>query len=80
MHRSYGYKSFRRRAMGLVIAALTIGSTAVPATDTQSHNRRRPHMQEAWARTELYFGSDKHDGTKVSEAEFMEFVDREVAF
>lgn len=66
-------------ALGLVIAALTIGSTAVPAADSQFHDRRRPHVQEAWVRTELYLGSDKHDGTKVSGAEFMEFVDREVA-
>jgi hypothetical protein len=54
MHRSYRYKSFWPTALGLVIAALTIGSTAVPAADSQSHNRR-PHVQEAWARTELYF-------------------------
>jgi hypothetical protein len=31
-----------------------------------------------WARTELYFGSDKHDGTVVTREEFMQFVDREI--
>jgi hypothetical protein len=31
-----------------------------------------------WARTELYFGTNKADNQRVTEAEFDEFVEREV--
>ena len=71
------YKWFHCRALGLVYACIITGSTSLPAADLQSYHHR-PHHDEAWARTELYFGSDKHDGTRVSETEFMEFVDREI--
>jgi Protein of unknown function (DUF3574) len=67
-----------RRAFGLVLACLTVGSATLPAADFQFHRRHRPGTQELWTRTELYFGSDKHDGTAVSETEFTQFIDQEV--
>jgi hypothetical protein len=36
--------------------------------------KHRPTLAEAWARTELYFGTAKPEG-EVSDAEFAEFVD-----
>jgi hypothetical protein len=52
---------------------MTFGSAALPAVDLQWYPRHRPRIQELWTRTELYFGSDKHDGTVVTKAEFMQF-------
>jgi Protein of unknown function (DUF3574) len=69
---------FTRRAFALMLVCLSAGTAALPAADFQSQHRHRPRAQELWSRTELYFGSDKHDGTAVSEAEFMQFVDQEV--
>jgi hypothetical protein len=57
---------------------MTLAPVGVSAADFQFHRRHRPGTQELWARTELYFGSDKHDGTAVTKAEFMQFVDSEV--
>lgn len=40
-----------------------------------------PHCSEGaeeWARTELYFGLSRPDGTEIGAAEFADFVDREV--
>jgi Protein of unknown function (DUF3574) len=69
---------FTRRVFALIFICLSAGPTALSAADFQSLHRPRPRAQELWSRTELYFGSDKHDGTTVSEAEFMQFVDQEV--
>ncbi len=37
-----------------------------------------PWLQEVWKRTELYFGASRPDGTSVTTAEFMQFMDRQV--
>jgi hypothetical protein len=39
---------------------------------------RRPRTQEVWSKTELYFGTQKPDGTAVSDQEFLQFVDQVV--
>src|SRR5262249_10950006 len=66
------------RALALILASMTFGSVALPAVDLQWHPRHRPGGQELWTRTELYFGSDKPDGSVVTKAEVMQFIDREV--
>jgi hypothetical protein len=71
-------KYLTRRALAIVFASMTFGSATLPAVDLQWHPRHRPRTQELWTRTELYFGSDKHDGTVVTKAEFMQFIDKEV--
>lgn len=35
-------------------------------------------LGEVWSRTELYFGTDRPDGTEVSAGEFRHFMDRHV--
>jgi hypothetical protein len=37
-----------------------------------------PIFGEIWARSELYFGTSKPDGTEVSDDEFKKFLDEEV--
>jgi Protein of unknown function (DUF3574) len=66
------------RAFAFALLCLSAGPLSLPAADLQSPHRPRPRAQQLWSRTELYFGSDKHDGTTVSEAEFMQFVEQEV--
>lgn len=62
--------TFTRRALALLLA--------IPTLSAADKVRRRPtSVQEMWARTELYFGSDRPGGA-VSEAEFLQFVDYEV--
>lgn len=67
-----------RRSLAFALICLSAGTMVLPAADFQAQHRHRPRTQELWSRTELYFGSDKHDGTTVSEAEFMQFIDAEV--
>ena len=66
-----------RRALALLFATLSLGTATLPAAEAQYH-RHRPGAKEVWARTELYFGSDQHNGSTVSEAEFAQFIDEEV--
>src|SRR5262249_39257378 len=40
--------------------------------------RGRPKLGELWKRTELYFGSQKPDGTYVTREEFKAFLDTEI--
>jgi hypothetical protein len=71
-------KLLTRRVLALAFAWMTIGSVSLPASDYQFHKRHRPGSQELWARTELYFGSNKPDGTAVTEPDFMHFVDEQI--
>jgi Protein of unknown function (DUF3574) len=49
----------------------TPGALAAPSTVTAS-------SKDLWNRTELFFGSEKPDGSSVSETQFRSFVDRVV--
>lgn len=40
--------------------------------------RPRASSPELWARTELYFGTNKPDGTAIPEADFRGFLDSEI--
>ncbi|HEY6987989.1 MAG TPA: DUF3574 domain-containing protein [Bryobacteraceae bacterium] len=68
----------KRRACLAALFCSTLLPSTLPAVDLFTGHRQRPQKQELWARTELYFGSDKHDGTVVTREEFMQFVDREI--
>ncbi|MEZ4730002.1 MAG: DUF3574 domain-containing protein [Caldilineaceae bacterium] len=50
-----------------------------PTPDTRASEpaaaSRAPYTGDLWRRTELYFGSQKPDGSAVTAAEFEEFVD-----
>jgi hypothetical protein len=71
--------SLSRRALALLLVSLSFGSAAAPAAEYQfHHHRHRPAAKEIWTRTELYFGSDEHNGSVVSESEFGQFIDSEV--
>jgi hypothetical protein len=65
-----------RRALPLLLATLSMGAIATPQTGVQ--RGPRPLAAEVWAKTELYFGTGKPDGTFVSNEEFRGFVDRQV--
>lgn len=64
-------KQFTRRALLLFLSAGLAQSWA-------TEPKRPVATAEIWNRTELYFGSAKPDGSSVTEAEFTEFVNREV--
>jgi hypothetical protein len=70
--------SLPRRALALLLISLSFGPVTLPAAQFQFHRRNRPLSKEAWQRTELYFGSDEHNGNVVSESDFAQFVDAEV--
>ena len=73
----------------LFIAALLVAALFTPALEAKTKAPRaavKPVVQqpaaagqrqpaEIWQRTELYFGSAKPDGSVVTEAQFMQFVD-----
>ncbi len=65
--------SFTRRALALLLAAPALS----PLAKANKVRRRPTSVQEMWARTELYFGTDRPGGA-VSEAEFIQFIDYEV--
>lgn len=67
-----------RRALALLLVSLSFGSATLPAAEFQNPHRRRPAAREVWTRTELYFGSDEHNGSVVSESDFAQFVDSDV--
>lgn len=70
----------------LFILALLVASLLAPTLEAKTKPARpaaRPaavqqqqrQAAEIWHRTELYFGSQKPDGSVVTEAQFMQFVD-----
>ncbi|MDX2180518.1 MAG: DUF3574 domain-containing protein [Bryobacteraceae bacterium] len=62
------------RALGGALLLLTLSAPAA----FNSEMIRRPRTQEVWSKTELYFGTQKPDGTAVSDQEFLQFVDQVV--
>jgi len=77
--------------LSAIVLALLLGVTNVnaytptsapPATDqllqTQASTSSQPFAGDLWKRTELYFGSEKPDGSVVTEREFQQFVDAQV--
>jgi hypothetical protein len=77
--------------LALVVAGAGIGMAAPAfgqAVTQQSDGRERddrlcagraePSGVSAFLRTELYFGSNKPDGSVVSEADFQKFLDQEI--
>jgi hypothetical protein len=48
--------------------------SALPAAD----QRPTAASAEVWARTELYFGTNKPDNTEVTDTQFQNFIDNEV--
>ena len=65
-----------RRTLSLLLFA---GSLVCIPLSAQTYSRGpRPASAELWARTELYFGTNKPDGTVVTPAEFRQFVDDQV--
>jgi hypothetical protein len=65
-----------RRALALLFASAAVGS--LPGTAAELTPNRRPTSREVWARTELYFGTQKPDGSMVTEQDFVGFVDAQV--
>ncbi|MEP7337077.1 MAG: DUF3574 domain-containing protein [Acidobacteriota bacterium] len=68
----------------LFIPALLVVALLVPTLEAKSKSARaaaqpaasqQRQSAEIWQRTELYFGSAKPDGSAVTEAEFMQFID-----
>ena len=64
--------SFSRRNLFASAALLA------PMVSASGLTPRRPAAPEVWARTELYFGTNRVTGEPVSDAEFGLFVDRHV--
>lgn len=65
--------TFRRRDLALLFSLAW-----TPAAARAAEGFRRPRKAEAWARTELYFGTQKPGGAVVSDDEFQQFLDAEV--
>ena len=76
----------KRLTPHLLTLALLITALLAPAIDAKSRTATKPGPQtnavaqrqaaaEVWRRTELYFGSQKPDGSVVTEVQFMRFVD-----
>ena len=60
----------------LFSAALFLAAFPQPSV-AESNVKRRTATPEVWVRTELYFGTNKADGS-VTDAEFSSFVDSQV--
>jgi len=73
MTKSTNQKIKRRGILGLPLLLLGGALPAAPAGVVEAH-RKRPAVQDMWARTELYFGTNRPGGA-VSEAEFNCFID-----
>jgi len=69
-------KLLNHNALSAVLALFLVGSVPVPAGSPRMDHL--PWLQEVWKRTELYFGASRPDGTSVTTAEFMQFMDRQV--
>ncbi|MBC7924509.1 MAG: DUF3574 domain-containing protein [Bryobacteraceae bacterium] len=62
-----------------LFATITLFFVLLPAAQS-AETLRRPTASaaEVWARTELYFGTNKSNNQQVTEAEFAGFVDNQV--
>ena len=63
-----------RRLFFTLLAAPMLLVSALPAAD----QRPTAASAEVWARTELYFGTNKPDNTEVTDTQFQDFIDHEV--
>ncbi len=63
-----------RRLFFTLLAAPALFVHALPAADP----RPAAASAEVWARTELYFGTNKPDNTEVTDTQFQDFIDHEV--
>jgi hypothetical protein len=63
----------RRRFLALGALFLTL----LPKLSAEGPQRPQA-TAEVWGRTELYFGTNKSNGGEVTDAEFSDFVDKEV--
>jgi hypothetical protein len=59
-------------------AATSLTALPAPQAHTEGKSSESLFVGEMWKRTELYFGTEKSDGSVVTEAEFQQFVDQEV--
>ena len=63
-----------RRLFFILLAGPTLFVSSLPAAD----QRPTAASAEVWARTELYFGTNKPDNTEVTDTQFQDFIDHEV--
>jgi hypothetical protein len=75
---TYLTKFMTRQALALALTWMTIGTTPLSSAGYQFHRHHRPETREQWERTELYFGSNKPDGTAVTTDDFMLFVNEQI--
>lgn len=68
-------KLTRRSLFALVT---TIALAPLQGTAAEFPGKRPTSATEIWSRTELYFGSQKPDGSFVSDEEFSQFINNEV--
>src|SRR5690606_8887865 len=66
--------SFSRRR---ILAAAALGAI-LPAAFAVEPGRRPTSASEVWARTELYFGTNRSNGEPVTESEFNSFIESQV--
>ena len=69
-------QTFTRRALSLLLLSFSIGAVSLPADALKGGPR--PLAATIWPRTELYFGTNRPDGSTVSDTEFQQFVDEHV--
>lgn len=62
----------------LLTFVATLGLIPPQADAAELPVKRPTSVAAIWSRTELYLGSQKPDGTSVSEAEISQFIDTEV--
>jgi hypothetical protein len=72
----------RSRWLSLALLVVALLAPALEAKNKPTRGgaqsaaaQQRQAASEVWRRTELYFGTAKSDGTAVTEAQFLQFVD-----
>jgi hypothetical protein len=74
IQQTFEENTLNRRLFFTLLAAPTLFVSALPAAD----HRPAAASAEVWARTELYFGTNKPDSTEVTDTQFQNFIDNEV--
>ena len=74
IQQTFEENTLNRRLFFTLLAAPTLFVSALPAAD----QRPTAASAEVWARTELYFGTNKSDNTEVTDTQFQNFIDNEV--
>jgi hypothetical protein len=69
-----------RLILVVLVLAVAVPLTAYLSIDQINAQAKQepPVFGEIWARTELFFGTNKPDGTVVTDEEFMQFLDQEI--